>query len=318
MRRSSLFGPALFHKHGFTLVELLVVIAIIGTLIALLLPAVQAAREAARRMQCTNNLKQLGLGIQNYHDAHGLVPLNSRAATDGGTVYVSWMTGILPYVEQQNLFNKINFKVSATNAANVPIFQTKISAYLCPSDAFTPPNGQLPERRDLMTSGAVTSYKACAGSNWNYGDHVGISSSKGLNSGNPNGLEWGNGLICSNRFAPHTPQLRFASVTDGLSNTFAVGEAVPYWCRWTWWGGPNASTATCGIPLNYRKGLATVDLHAQWSDWSRTYSFFSLHPGGGNFAMVDGSVHFISDTINIALYRGLATVSGAETAQLPN
>jgi prepilin-type N-terminal cleavage/methylation domain-containing protein len=157
--------------RAFTLVELLVVIAIIGILIALLLPAVQAAREAARRTQCTNNLKQLGLALQNYHDKYIAFPINyggNGQYNDTSTAH-SWMQGVLPYVEQQALYQQIRFDMPLGATSDVPltvntiVSQTVVNAILCPSD---------PQMRGIQTSPAncsgprgATNYKACAGAN---------------------------------------------------------------------------------------------------------------------------------------------------------
>ncbi len=125
-------------RRGFTLIELLVVIAIIGVLIALLLPAVQAAREAARRSQCTNNLKQIGLGLHNYHDSLGAFPTSlwqrGIPPPANGGYGVSWLAMMLPYIEQVPLANSINFKLQATDPVNSTAFLTFISSFACPSD----------------------------------------------------------------------------------------------------------------------------------------------------------------------------------------
>ena len=127
-------------RRGFTLIELLVVIAIIGVLIALLLPAVQAAREAARRSQCVNNLKQMGLALENYHDALGCFPMSYCAKfpfVDGATDTANgwgWQTMILPQMEQGTLFSAVNFSLPVEGPQNTTVIQTRISSYLCPSD----------------------------------------------------------------------------------------------------------------------------------------------------------------------------------------
>jgi type II secretory pathway pseudopilin PulG len=301
-------------------VELLVVIAIIGILIALLLPAVQAAREAARRSQCSNNLKQLALSMHNYHDVYKSFPINYGnnaivpVAWDANDTGHSWITGILPYIEQKALYDQIDITKTATQAPNVAISRTPITALICPSDDN---EGIMGGRQGQNDERAITNYKAVCGSNWAWGDHTGISSAQGRWATNTDGLDHGNGLICRNYLNDRGNNTRFSSITDGTSNTFAIGESVPAWCSHTWWYWFNGVTATCGIPLNYRKGLATVSLEAQKTDWGRNYSFFSKHPGGGQFALADGSTRFISDTINITLYRQLATISGQEAVQVP-
>lgn len=311
--------------RGFTLVELLVVVTIIALLIALLLPAVQAAREAARRAGCMNNVKQIGLGMNEYHNLHNLFPINVgnfpdcpsyNSATDFSAANYgqSWITGILPYVEQQPLYERIHCGQPLSNSDNDWASRQPINLLLCPSDNS---GGTMNNRSDFAANvpRGVTNYKACAGANWHVGDFAGISSSHGRWAKNTNGLFYGNGLMCANYCSDIQNYTSANDVTDGLSNTFAVGEAVPAWCNWTWWYWFNATTATCGIPLNYRKG--TVNLEAYANTWSNNYSFFSRHPGGAHFAMVDGAVKFVQDNINITTYRALSTIAGEEQAQLP-
>lgn len=317
-------------RIGFTLVELLVVIAIIGILIALLLPAVQAAREAARRMQCGNNVKQISLAIHGYNDNYKTIPYNfsnyrftpgGYAATEKG---ISWMTGILPYVEQKILYSRLDFGQPVGSPSNLPVYQSPVPAFLCPSDSLTS-GGRMPgapytgccddTKWWVEERLAVTNYKACAGANWN---SCGFrhSTTAGRFSGSVNGFEQGTGIIIRNWNAPADLVVtRFGDIRDGLSNTFAVGEAVPYWCGWTEWGWSNGNTASCGVPLNYGKGQ--IDLHARWNNSGCSYIFFSLHPGGATFSMVDGSVRFVADNIDFTLYKSLATISGAEALQSP-
>jgi prepilin-type processing-associated H-X9-DG protein len=103
---------------------------------------------------------------------------------------------------------------------------------------------------------------------------------------------------------------RMASITDGTSNTFAIGEAVGVWSNWSWWFNENAAVATCALPLNYKKGIDKLETFA--SSWQRNYSFFSLHPAGANFAMCDASVRFVTDNIDTPTYRALATVEAGD------
>ena len=312
---------------GFTLVELLVVIAIIGILIALLLPAVQAAREAARRSQCNNNLKQLALGLHNYHDVNNRFPYGHSGPGTGDSI--SWMTKVLPFIEMGNLYNQVQFVnppvagqedyTMAFDPNNKPVAETVVTAFLCPSDSND--EGKMNNRSDINSAFVlgVNNYKACAGGNWNSGDHLNVTQPKGRWAGSNNGLDQGNGIICRNTSDVRGNRTRFADVEDGTSNTFALGEAVPKFSRWTWWWWYNATTATCGIPLNYRKNIATVNLdgNTEINDWGRNYGFFSRHPGGGNFAMCDGSVRFILDSIAIDVYRATAGISDRKAVTLP-
>jgi hypothetical protein len=134
---------------------------------------------------------------------------------------------------------------------------------------------------------------------------------------NNNGLDRGDGLICRNGDNQAANYVRLATILDGTSNTLAIGEAIPAWCTHTWWWWFNGSTATCGVPLNYRINQGAPYLTSQAGDWGRNYSFFSTHPGGAQFELADASTRFIADTIDLTLYRQLATISGGEAAQIP-
>lgn len=310
-------------QRAFTLVELLVVIAIIGILVGLLLPAVQAAREAARRMQCSNNVKQLGLAFHNYHDTHKVFPINFawRSIPGGGgggpaiaNTGKSWLQMILPQIEQSTMFNNIDFTVGLQGSSpnvvrNREIANTVVQTYLCPSDNENN-NGRLGGRSDVNVNPpgtwAVTNYKACAGSNWAWGVYAPVKSDSGRNGGSTDGLNAGNGILCSNQQNTNPPT-RMRDVTDGTSNTFAIGEAMPGWTRWNWWYNPNAVTATCAMPLN-----AVLRRPKNINDWPNNYSFASKHVGGGQFGLADGSVRFVSDSVDIIVYRSAATISAGE------
>jgi prepilin-type N-terminal cleavage/methylation domain-containing protein len=320
----------LARKGGFTLVELLVVIAIIGVLVALLLPAVQAAREASRRSQCSNNLRQIGLALHNYHDVYLYFPINYRPK---GTTFASdystwsWMQGILPYVEQVNLANGLSPASEMALTGNLVASDTVIKTYLCPADGLTR-SGKMDNRSDGNEPAAtfqtrfkaVTNYKACSGANWNATFPNSINAR--WNNSN-DGLQACDGFMCSN--SSGTPPsnmmfvlkntLRIAQIADGTTNTFAVGEAVPAWTRWNWWFCNNATVATCAMPLNYRRGVERLDTFA--ANWPRNFGFYSLHPSGGSFTLCDGSVRFVSDNIDQATYRAMATTEGGESLVAP-
>lgn len=293
-------------RRGFTLVELLVSIAVISLLVALLLPAAQRAREAARRTLCRSNLKELCLALQNYHDVHNAYPLNTSfthtIGTDAKTR--SWLQGILPHVEQAALYNLIDPGATVTEMRSVA--ERPVVLFQCPSDTH---GGVMGGRADVHPAWqlGINNYKACAGSNWGRGRFVN-SSSSGRFAGSTDGLNRCNGLICEARQGPVLTRMR--DVTDGTSQTFALGETVADWTKWAWWFSNNTVTATCAIPLNYvPPGLAREENAA---DWFHSYGFMSRHPGGGHFAMVDGGVRFISENVNPDVYRDLATIQGSE------
>ncbi len=336
-----------WHRPAFTLVELLVVIAIIGILVGLLLPAVQAAREAARRMQCSNNMKQLGLAFHNYENTFRNFPINfawrTRPGLGGGGPAISdtgksWMQMILPFIEQNNLFNTIDFSVGLRLTGGIPgttaainanrvAAATPIPSYLCPSDG-QHQNGRLDRRSDTVAAGdlwAVTNYKACAGRNWNSGIYSHPNTLGGRNGGNNDGLNAGNGVLSSNQLNTN-PITRIRDVTDGTSNTFFIGEALPQFSQWNWWYNPNAVTATTAIPLNFSLrrprpwptcGLPAGDFSRNADcDWPNNYNFNSRHTGGGNFGLGDGGVRFIADGIDTEIYRSYGSISSGEVAAM--
>jgi prepilin-type N-terminal cleavage/methylation domain-containing protein len=343
--------------RGFTLVELLVVIAIIGILVALLLPAIQAAREAGRRISCGNNVKQLVLGIHDYHDVHSTFPLNYANLAMGPNPWTgtdseskSWMVGVLPFIEQKPLWDTIVW--SDNPAASPPRFadvgpdrtvapfpnpqypnavvaDTIIKSFLCPSDGDNG-RGRMAERANTMNGSctrAVNNYKANAGSGWWHSGLINPTQDTAEDWGPApfpgwgDSLDWGNGIICRNvnDFAQCYHGLEF--VTDGTSNTFAVGEAVPAWCTHSWWYWFNGSTATCGIPLNYKRPetlAGTTSLEQFKWQWPENYSFMSRHPTGAQFGLCDGSVRFINDSIDLRTYKRLSTAAGGRPATVPN
>ena len=292
--------------HGFTLIELLVVIAIIGILLALLLPAVQQARDAARRVQCRSNFKQIILAMHNYHDVHQMFPINTSFNQEVGPLSRSrsWLQGILPQIEQSTLSELID--PSASIQASRLVADLSVAAFRCPADTH---DGHMNLRADVPDDWVlgVTNYKSVAGSNWEEGTFARIDTS-GRFAGSADGLNQGNGLICSGRNGPVTTRMR--DITDGTSNTLAVGETVAAWTKWAWWYSFNASTGTCAIPINYKpEGVRYED---NITDWAHNYGFMSRHTGGANFAFADGSVKFISQSINLDTYRSLGTLQGGE------
>ena len=294
------------NRRGFTLIELLVVIGIIAILIALLLPAAQQVREAARRMQCTSHMKQITLAMHNYHDVHGAFPMNTSFTHDIGPLSRSrsWMQGILPYIEQTAIYESIDQDESIQ--FNRAIAEMRVALYCCPTDTH---DGTYAYRADVPEEWllGVTNYKACAGGNWGVGTYI-FEANGGRFHGSTDGCEEGDGLIFECRHRPITTRLR--DVTDGTSQTFALGETVVDWTKWAWWYSNNAVTGTCGIPLNHRGESTVPGLPSD--DWTHAYGFASRHTGGGNFALVDGSVRFISENIDHFMYRDYASIQGGE------
>jgi prepilin-type N-terminal cleavage/methylation domain-containing protein/prepilin-type processing-associated H-X9-DG protein len=312
---------------GFTLIELLVVIAIIAILVSLLLPAVQQAREAARRTQCKNNLKQMALAIHNYVDVYNRMPMGSVSAMSGAfdDDGFGWQTSILPYIEQKNLYDKLSqttiagqnlfgrfgalelyWQLSGSPATGAPIpgGETIISGYRCPSSTLPPvvpanfvvpgsTAGFIPAGNLWAIGYALTDYKGCGGSP--YGDF---------------------GVLHKNREKPGG--CKFADITDGLSNTLMIAESSyitgngndptlsnPNPIRvedWPTWLGPAGDDEMMRVngrtnsPINCRCTPNTMQ-RAINDDCA-----FSFHTGGAQFAMCDGSVHFLSENISMETY----------------
>ncbi len=307
-------------RHGaFTLVELLVVIAIIGILIALLLPAVQAAREAARRAQCTNNLKQAGLAIHNYHDTYKTMPVGAYNCCNG-----TWMVALLPYVEQGALFGLWAPMEVYSSTANKRVTTKRLSAFTCPSDTEVAHS----------TIAYITSHNYVANfGNTGYVYDAGSTRAMKVVL-DLNGVLFRGAPFTMSRAPNYAPLDKettgFAEVDDGLSNTLLFSETkqgkfvVKADLRgFTWWG--NACWFFTYLPPNTSQ--PDVMEHVNWCDpsWPNppcvaphttampiTMAARSDHPGGVNAALCDGSVRFISNTINIDTYRGLATTRGRE------
>jgi len=334
-------------RSGFTLIELLVVIAIIAILIGLLVPAVQKVREAAARLQCENNLKQLALGCHSFHDQKKVLPANFGCCGTGGP-YWSWIAMILPYIEQSNLyvqgnigqFNNVGYpttKLAASVANGLPTIATPIPLVRCPSD---PDYGRIlwNDRADIGGGPngqgcAISNYKGVAGANWEWGNGLwnpGWSPTSGINAGNQQGLDAGNGVLWRSNAPGAQGNIagggeytwRFSAITDGTSNTFMIGEDLPQFSQWCGcWAYANNTTGTVAIYLNANQtaGLGATLENATNGDWGDNYGFASAHSGGANFAFCDGRITFISNSISMrTVYRYLGTAQGGETVADPD
>lgn len=266
-------------RNGFTLVELLVVIAIIGVLIALLLPAVQQARESARRIQCTNNLKQLGLALHNYHDTHLVFP-------PGYIVNSGWSWGsfILPQAEQNNVYDQLNQpNVMVDNTTALAAAKTSLDMFLCPSDIVPELNGQ----RVISVNGNHT-----IGSS----SYVGVQGDSDPNPKANPGIDT-NGVLYWNS------RVRMADITDGTTNTLFIGERCFKLGTIDHDSGIWAATSLNNN--NYHFTLSFTGNGNFQLNGNHRNTFSSLHPGGGLFTLGDASVRFISETINLPTWRDL-------------
>ena len=285
--------------RGFTLVELLVVIAIIGVLVALLLPAIQAAREAARASSCKNHLKQLGLALHQYHDTHGRLPPGWLGNQPEGTPGWGWTTGLLPYVEQANLSEHVIHRdLPIAHANNQQARETPLAVLFCSSDP-------KPRVGTIFKDGANFDDESEFGKNieegnpflriarTNYVGVFGISEIEDVPAS-------GEGVFF---FQSRT---RFAEITDGLSNTVVIGERSTKLGNSLWAGvvqGANAAMArVVGVGDH-----TPNDSHHHFDD------FTSYHPGGVHFLFGDGSIQRINDQIDIAVYQSLCTRGGGES-----
>jgi prepilin-type processing-associated H-X9-DG protein/prepilin-type N-terminal cleavage/methylation domain-containing protein len=293
-------------SRAFTLIELLVVISIIGVLIALLLPAVQAAREAARRAECVNNLKQIGLALHNYHSSHqsfppGYVSNFDASGNDTGPGW-GWAAMLLPQMEQKPLFDAINFNTPIELPSNQTSRLVLIGGFLCPTDSVLP--SWLATMRDAS---GVPTLSVCQIATANY---VGVygTSDPGIDG---DGIFFRNGNI------------GIRNITDGTAQTIAVGERSQNLGQATWAGAvtgavlfpvdndgigyPRAESAP-GMVLGHAGGR-----YGPGNPGGEVNQFYSRHPGGVNFLFADGHVSFLKTTMTNTTFRALATRAGGET-----
>ena len=287
-------------RDGFTLIELLVVIAIIGVLVALLLPAVQNAREAARRIQCINNLKQIGLALHNYHALHDTFTIGYVAWTNSNTNVTSpgwgWASALLPELEQQAIYAATNFFLPIEDPSNLTTRTTTVSALVCPSDQFTGLFTMNNAQEQPIADAQTNSYAG------NYGRDMKIATYP----------DTGNGMLMRNQ------AYGIRDITDGSSETFIVGERGAILTRTPWAGNinngvivitpgsPSQSTRTKTAPV---ETLARADTNGGTSTdlFFDPDDFYSPHPAGIHFLRCDGSVLFIKSSINAAVYGGLCS-----------
>jgi prepilin-type N-terminal cleavage/methylation domain-containing protein len=274
-------GPASLEHGAFSLIELLVVIAIIGILVALTLPAVQSAREAARRGGCENNLKQIGLATHSYLTLGDAYPIGYIAWPNppgGAAPGWAWSTAILPQLEEGALYNAININLPIDVAANATAQTTALAIYVCPSDTNTGAFSVTSQVAGGPIEARTTSYAA---------------------NGGTAGASKPNGLFLMNK------SVRARDVKDGASNTLATGERGAFVVRNAWAGAVGDGRGGAGV-------LAIVSNTGPDPASPSPSSFLGPHTGLTQFLMGDGSVHAIKSSINPTVYRALATRNGRE------
>ncbi|HEX5102498.1 MAG TPA: DUF1559 domain-containing protein [Pirellulaceae bacterium] len=284
------------NRFAFTLVELLVAIAIIGILIAILLPAVQMARESGRAASCKNNLKQIGLALHSYHDTHGQFPAGWSADAPEGLPGWGWSSAILPFLEQQPLDRQIIRELPIEDPANQLARETLIRNFLCPSDGtraklHTIATGGFPG--DDVDEGTPLFPVACS----NYPGNFGTFEIEDAPS-------QGDGVFF------HNSQILMASIEDGLSNTIVVGERDAALGASVWVG----MISQANEPMARVVGVAD---HTPNHPVHHFDDFSSKHPGGVQFLMGDGSVRRYNDSIELSIYQALMTRNGKEAVPPP-
>jgi prepilin-type N-terminal cleavage/methylation domain-containing protein/prepilin-type processing-associated H-X9-DG protein len=306
------------HHRGFTLIELLVVIAIISVLIGLLLPAVQRVREAASRLKCQNNLKQIGLALHNYHDRNGQFPPGYRSnapMTDAGPGW-GWAAHILPDLEQENLHRLIDFAQPVTAAGNHDLVRAANIPFLrCPSDPRQDPirPAEFVTAAGLTTDLGRSNYVACYGNTPFLGESPAVLTTHLVIDGIS-----GRGAFYRNS------RTRIADVTDGLSHTMLVGEKSADRTLATWvgvvpgarWRSANDEAAYGGVPSNIAAAMAlghACRQHPPSAAAGVAEDFSAPHPNGVNFLFGDGSVRAVRTTIDMRVYPFTATIADGLT-----
>lgn len=302
-------------RRGMTLVELLVVIAVIGILVALLLPAVQAARESSRRSMCLNNLRQVGLAVLNYEGQQKKFPPGkqySAPRTDPTTFAYSWSCVILSHLEEGAVQEQLNFKKPMIDPANLPAASQVIPVFLCPSAS------RLEEHRS--PDGRIFNLNGQAGEGLGCMDYLGVSGPDKDKDNPASGELYGSqrGILIGNKGLPDEekiqvpPAITVARITDGTSKTIMVVECTGRGADVNKEGGVkslNGAWASGGNVSHIKKGVNEEVPPLVWED----ERVFSDHPAGSHALLADGSVHFMSKSMEAGTLRSLCSRDGGET-----
>jgi len=316
------------HRAAFTLVELLVVIAIIGTLVGLLLPAVQVARESARRSTCSNNLKQITLALNVFHDGKQQFPTGVVSPSNLGSATsqrIPWMLQLLPFVEEAGLYSSLAPVLSPQASASYTIANLKsVASYTCPSDTALGTKQVNPWQAGFLPR---SNYVGC------------FSPDAGMVSKDADFTQYsaaGKSTSDLRSLFNYNVMRRMKNVTDGLSKTVAVSESIAgtldsadaRGCWWEPWGAqyshknaPNSNVpdaiwfAVAGSPYNLCVSTPTASCNGVASEWANiVFSARSKHSGGVNAGMADGAVLFINDNVSTTVWQALGSINGGETA----
>jgi prepilin-type N-terminal cleavage/methylation domain-containing protein/prepilin-type processing-associated H-X9-DG protein len=314
--------PAGHRRGGFTLIELLVVIGIITLVMGIAIPAVQRVREAANRVICANQLRQLTMACHMYRGGRELpagqvgpyTPVAGQPNFGWGPNSYGWsfLARLLPYLEEDNLYQQGG--IPNKTLAQSGIADRHVRIFICPSDGADKVKPRTDAGNVFGFPVGHTSYKGVSGANWGYDKGEGKPvptdwPNQGTN-GSFDGLIEGDGLLCRNDYQRRP---RLTDAMDGMSNTFMLGEDVPAKNRWLSWPYANNGYGTCAIPPNVKKpGGGEYDP----IDWANTWSFRSRHPGGLQFGFADGGVRFVRNDISLSIYRSLATTRGGEAVSV--
>ncbi|HEY1379985.1 MAG TPA: DUF1559 domain-containing protein [Gemmataceae bacterium] len=324
-------------RHGFTLIELLVVIAIVALLIGLVLPAVEKVREAAARTKCSNNLKQIGLAMHDYHGALGQFPPGYVATNPGPGLSDDhgpgwgWGTLLLPYLEQDALYRRINLTTDIADPANKAARTASVSIFLCPSDpgdaVFTVDRrGDGEPYANPLTDSAGNPVRVAHANYVGMFGNPEVTPDPGFLSPDADRGLARRGMLYRNSV------VRFADVSDGTSNTLFVGERSTNLGYATWVGAVTGGQVPAKVPDSFGFGPegapllvlghtgddADVPPHTPNSAVAHVDDFWSFHTQGAKFLMVDGSVRTINDSINPIVWWALGTRAGGEPVSLPD